>query len=101
MCRYFLVVMWLLLASVLRPTSLMPYGCAVVSLFVLPVYMSRRMSKAAQECRQSLRDFLDSQVVDSVKTALLRREEVARTQKEEKGGGEEGKDGGAVQVEHS
>lgn len=67
------LVMWLLLASVLRPTSLMPYGCAVVSLLLLPVYMSRRMSKAAAGCRQSLRDFLDAQVIDSVKTALMRR----------------------------
>uniref|UniRef100_A0A7S0STV0 EF-hand domain-containing protein n=1 Tax=Mantoniella antarctica TaxID=81844 RepID=A0A7S0STV0_9CHLO len=72
------VAMWLLLASVLRPTSLMPYGCALVSLFVLPLYMSRRMSKAASAVRLSLRDFLDARVIDSVKSAMTLRRETAK-----------------------
>ena len=55
------VAMWMMLASILRPTKMMPYGCAVLSLFILPIYLSRQMAQAAAACAQALRNFLDQQ----------------------------------------
>jgi hypothetical protein len=63
------VAMWMMLASILRPTKMMPYGCAVLSLFILPIYLSRQMAQAAAAAALALRNFLDQQAGWSLRSS--------------------------------
>ena len=75
---------WLVLAAALEPTRFLPYGVAVVALFLVGLTVGKQLSTAAETLKLKLRQAFEAMMQSKLRAAMRRMSSVMRLKQKER-----------------